>query len=147
ILEQGKVSKGTFYNYFSTKSQLILYIIQKVDEKVDEQQNMLLLEGSLYDKKIFYSQLRVKHSIYGTEKISELYNISLGENDEELRRYITESHYKELNWLAKRLIDVYGEEIEKSAMDLSTHFIGGLGYQFRYSDQINLNINSSDILD
>lgn len=147
ILEQAKVSKGTFYNYFSTKSQLILYIIKKVDEKVDEQQNMLLLDGSLYDKQLFYSQLRVKHSVYGTEKISELYNISLGENDEELQSYMKESHYKELNWLAKRLIDVYGKEIEKSAMDLSTHFIGGLGYQFRYSDQIKVNINSSDILD
>ncbi|QTD42641.1 TetR/AcrR family transcriptional regulator [Sporosarcina sp. Te-1] len=147
ILENSKVSKGTFYNYFSTKSQLILYIIQKVDTKVEEQQNMLLLEGNLYDKQIFYSQLRVKHSIYGTEKISELYNISLGENDEALQKYMAESHYKELNWLAKRLIEVYGNEIEDSAMDLSTHFIGGLGYQFRYSDQMKLNINNSDILD
>lgn len=147
ILENSKVSKGTFYNYFSTKSQLILYIIQKVDTKVEEQQNMLLLEGNLYDKQIFYSQLRVKHSIYGTEKISELYNISLGENDEALQKYMAESHYKELNWLAKRLIEVYGNEIEESAMDLSTHFIGGLGYQFRYSDQMRLNLNSSDILD
>lgn len=147
ILENSKISKGTFYNYFSTKSQLILYIIQKVDTKVEEQQNMLLLEGNLYDKQIFYSQLRVKHSIYGTEKISELYNISLGENDEALKKYMAESHYKELNWLAKRLIEVYGNEIEESAMDLSTHFIGGLGYQFRYSDQMKLNINNSDILD
>ncbi|KOP84104.1 TetR/AcrR family transcriptional regulator [Cytobacillus solani] len=147
ILEQSKVSKGTFYNYFSSKSQLILYIIQKVDAKVEEQQNMLLQEGNLYDKQIFYSQLRVKHSIYGTEKISELYNISLGENDEGLQKYMAESHYKELNWLAERLIEVYGNEIVESAMDLSTHFIGGLGYQFRYSDQMKLNINSSDILD
>ncbi|MGN7403218.1 TetR/AcrR family transcriptional regulator [Cytobacillus praedii] len=147
ILEQSKVSKGTFYNYFSSKSQLILYIIQKVDAKVEEQQNMLLLEGNLYDKQIFYSQLRVKHSIYGTEKISELYNISLGENDDGLQKYMAESHYKELNWLAERLIEVYGNEIVESAMDLSTHFIGGLGYQFRYSDQMKLNINSSDILD
>lgn len=147
ILEQSKVSKGTFYNYFSTKSQLILYIIQKVDEKVEEQQNMLLIEGQPNDKHIFYSQLRVKHSIYGTEKIAELYNISLGENDEELQKYMANSHYKELNWLANRLIEVYGNEIEESAMDLSTHFIGGLGYQFRYSDQMKLKLNSSDILD
>ncbi|QGG50935.1 TetR/AcrR family transcriptional regulator [Lysinibacillus pakistanensis] len=147
ILEQSKVSKGTFYNYFSTKSQLILYIIQKVDEKVEEQQNMLLIEGQPNDKHIFYSQLRVKHSIYGTEKIAELYNISLGENDEELQKYMANSHYKELNWLANRLIEVYGNEIEDSAMDLSTHFIGGLGYQFRYSDQMKLKLNSSDILD
>ncbi|MDD1370940.1 TetR/AcrR family transcriptional regulator, partial [Bacillus sp. MHSD17] len=146
ILEQSKVSKGTFYNYFSTKSQLILYIIQKVDEKVEEQQNMLLIEGQPNDKHIFYSQLRVKHSIYGTEKIAELYNISLGENDEELQKYMANSHYKELNWLANRLIGVYGNEIEESAMDLSTHFIGGLGYQFRYSDQMKLKLNSSDIL-
>lgn len=147
ILDQSRVSKGTFYNYFSTKSQLILCIIQEVDVKVEEQQNLLLLEGNPCDKQIFYSQLRVKHSIYGTEKISELYNISLGENDEALQKYMAESHYKELNWLAKRLIEVYGNEIEESAMDLSTHFIGGLGYQFRYSDQMNLNLNSSDILD
>lgn len=147
ILEQSKVSKGTFYNYFSTKSQLILYIIQKVDEKVEEQQNMLMNEGQPNDKQIFYSQLRVKHSIYGIEKIAELYNISLGENDEELQKYMAKSHYKELNWLADRLIEVYGNEIEDSAMDLSTHFIGGLGYQFRYSDQMKLKLNSSDILD
>ncbi|WP_313798990.1 TetR/AcrR family transcriptional regulator [Cytobacillus sp.] len=147
ILELSSVSKGTFYNYFSTKSQLILYIIQKVDSKVEEQQNLLLLEGNPNDKQIFYSQLRVKHSIYGNEKISELYNISLGENDEALQKYMAESHYKELNWLAERLIEVYGNEIEESAMDLSTHFIGGLGYQFRYSDQMKLNLNSSDILE
>ncbi|WP_313428302.1 TetR/AcrR family transcriptional regulator [Siminovitchia terrae] len=147
ILEHSKVSKGTFYNYFSTKSQLILHIIQKVDVKVEEQQNLLLLEGMPNDKQIFYSQLRVKHSIYGTEKIAELYNISLGENDEELQKYMAKSHYKELDWLATRLIEVYGNEIEDSAMDLSTHFIGGLGYQFRYSDQMKLDLNSSDILD
>ncbi|GIN96156.1 hypothetical protein J6TS1_20260 [Siminovitchia terrae] len=147
ILEHSKVSKGTFYNYFSTKSQLILHIIQKVDAKVEEQQNLLLLEGMPNDKQIFYSQLRVKHSIYGTEKIAELYNISLGENDEELQKYMAKSHYKELDWLATRLIEVYGNEIEDSAMDLSTHFIGGLGYQFRYSDQMKLDLNSSDILD
>ncbi|SOC24380.1 TetR family transcriptional regulator [Ureibacillus xyleni] len=147
ILEHSKVSKGTFYNYFSTKSQLILHIIQKVDEKVEEQQNMLLLDGLPNDKQIFYSQLRVKHSIYGTEKIAELYNISLGENDEQLQKYIVNSHYRELNWLANRLIEVYGNDIEESAMDLSTHFIGGLGYQFRYCDQMKLNVNSSDILD
>lgn len=147
ILEHSKVSKGTFYNYFSTKSQLILHIIQKVDAKVEEQQNLLLLEGMPNDKQIFYSQLRVKHSIYGTEKIAELYNISLGENDEELQKYMAKSHYKELDWLATRLIEVYGNEIEDSAMDLSTHFIGGLGYQFRYSVQMKLDLNSSDILD
>ncbi len=81
------------------------------------------------------------------KKIAELYNISLGENDEELQKYMANSHYKELNWLANRLIEVYGNEIEDSAMDLSTHFIGGLGYQFRYSDQMKLKLNSSDILD
>ncbi|MGG4264789.1 TetR/AcrR family transcriptional regulator [Peribacillus simplex] len=147
ILENSSVSKGTFYNYFSTKSQLILYIIQKVDAKVEEQQNQLLIEGNPYDKQTFFSQLRVKHSIYGTEKISELYNISLGENDEELQKYMAETHYKELNWLATRLIEVYGNELEESAMDLSTHFIGGLGYQFRYSDQMKLSLNSTDILE
>ncbi|MGD7050787.1 TetR/AcrR family transcriptional regulator [Rossellomorea marisflavi] len=147
ILDQARVSKGTFYNHFSTKSQLILYIIKKVDQRVEEQQNMLLTDGSLHDKQLFYSQLRVKHSLYGEEKISELYNISLGENDEELQRYIKNTHYKELNWLAQRLINVYGDEIEKNAMDISTHFIGGLGYQFRYSDQKNLNTNSTDILE
>ncbi len=53
ILEHSRVSKGTFYNYFSTKSQLILNIIQKVDAKVEEQQNLLLIEGNPYDKQIF----------------------------------------------------------------------------------------------
>lgn len=146
ILDHAKISKGTFYKYFSTKSQLILHIIQKVDAKVEEQQNMLLFEGQPHDKQLFYSQLRIKHSLYGIEKIAELYNISLGENDEELQKYMVNSHYKELNWLANRLIEVYGNEIAESAMDLSTHFIGGLGYQFRYSDQMKLNLNSTDIL-
>lgn len=147
ILEQSGVSKGTFYNHFPSKSQLIQCIIQEVDAKVEEQQSQLLLEGDPHSKQTFYSQLRVKHSIYSTERIAELYNISMAENDEVLRKYMADSHYKELNWLAKRLIEVYGIGIEVSAMDLSTHFIGGLGYQFRYSNQMNLDTNSSDILD
>jgi AcrR family transcriptional regulator len=147
ILEQSGVSKGTFYNHFPSKSQLIQCIIQEVDAKVEEQQSQLLLEGDPHSKQTFYSQLRVKHSIYSTERIAELYNISMAENDEVLRKYMADSHYKELNWLARRLIEVYGIGIEVSAMDLSTHFIGGLGYQFRYSNQMNLDTNSSDILD
>ncbi|MDQ7862502.1 hypothetical protein RCO48_20300 [Peribacillus frigoritolerans] len=126
---------------------MIQCIIQEVDAKVEEQQSQLLLEGDPHSKQTFYSQLRVKHSIYSTERIAELYNISMAENDEVLRKYMADSHYKELNWLAKRLIEVYGIGIEVSAMDLSTHFIGGLGYQFRYSNQMNLDTNSSDILD
>ncbi|MBT2619005.1 MULTISPECIES: TetR/AcrR family transcriptional regulator [unclassified Bacillus (in: firmicutes)] len=147
ILDQSGVSKGTFYNHFPSKSQLIQCIIQEVDAKVEEQQSQLLLEGDPHSKQTFYSQLRIKHSIYSTERIAELYNISMAENDEVLRKYMADSHYKELNWLAKRLIEVYGIGIEASAMDLSTHFIGGLGYQFRYSNQMKLDTNSSDILD
>lgn len=147
ILEQSGVSKGTFYNHFSSKSQLILYIIQEVDQKVEEQQNQLLIDGDIHNKHIFHNQLRVKHSIYSSEHILELYNISMAENDEKLREYMEESHYQELNWLAKRLVEVYGLEIEANAMDLATHFIGGLGYQFRYCNQMNLDVKSSDILD
>ncbi|MGE8206945.1 TetR/AcrR family transcriptional regulator [Heyndrickxia sp. NPDC080065] len=147
ILEQSGVSKGTFYNHFSSKSQLILYIIQEVDIKVEEQQNQMLIDGDIHSKHIFHNQLRVKHSIYSSENILELYNISMAENDEKLREYMEESHYKELNWLAKRLIEVYGFGLEANAMDLATHFIGGLGYQFRYCNQMNLDTKSSDILD
>lgn len=147
ILEESGVSKGTFYNHFSSKSQIILYIIQEVDIKVEEQQQRLIVDGDIHNKHIFHSQLRVKHSIYSAEKILELYNISMAENDEQLKKYMEESHYKELEWLAKRLIDVYGFEIEESAMDLATHFTGGLGYQFRYCNQMNLDTKSSDILD
>ncbi|MDQ0495355.1 TetR/AcrR family transcriptional regulator [Paenibacillus brasilensis] len=146
ILEKSGVSKGTFYNYFSSKPQLILNIIQNVDAKVEEQQKQLLAEGDPHSKEILYSQLGLKHAIYSRENILELYNISMAENDEALRKYIVTSHYKELNWLARRLIEVYGVEIEASAMDLSTHFIGGIGYQFRYSNQMSLDTNSSDIL-
>ncbi|WP_068501274.1 TetR/AcrR family transcriptional regulator [Paenibacillus kribbensis] len=146
ILEKSGVSKGTFYNYFSSKSQLILSIIQNVDGKVEEQQKQLLAEGDSHSKEILYSQLGLKHTIYSRENILELYNISMAENDEALRKYMETSHYKELNWLARRLIEVYGVAIEASAMDLSTHFIGGIGYQFRYSRQMNFNTNSSDIL-
>lgn len=147
ILEKSGVSKGTFYNHFSSKSQLILYIIQEVDVKIEEQQNQLLIDGDIHSKHIFHNQLRVKHTIYSSEKILELYTISMAENDEKLRQYMEESHYKELNWLAKRLIEVYGSEIEENAMDLATHFTGGLGYQFRYCNQMNLDTKSSDILD
>ncbi|GAA0414892.1 TetR family transcriptional regulator [Agaribacter marinus] len=147
ILKHSGVSKGTFYNHFSSKSQLILSIIQEVDAKVEEQQKQLLIEGNIHSKQTLYSQLRVKHALYSSENILDLYNIALAENDEKLSQYMQENHYNELNWLAKRLIDVYGMEIEANAMDIATHFTGGLGYQMRYSNQMNLNTNNSSILD
>ncbi|MEC0184762.1 TetR/AcrR family transcriptional regulator [Paenibacillus peoriae] len=146
ILEKSGVSKGTFYNYFSSKPQLILSIIQNVDAKVEEQKNQLLVEGDPHNKEILHSQLGLKYAIYSRENILELYNISMAENDEALRKYMATSHYEELNWLARRLIEVYGVEIEANAMDLSTHFIGGIGYQFRYSRRMNFDMNSSGIL-
>ncbi|WP_432363468.1 TetR/AcrR family transcriptional regulator [Sporosarcina sp. UB5] len=124
ILEDAKISKGTFYNYFTSKNECLMAILEDAHIESVIRRRELLVGRDKKDKDILASQILVRMQVSRELNLLPIYEAVFHSNDEELRTYVKTYHVNELKWLAGRLVDVYGEEAAPHSFDCSVMTIG-----------------------
>ncbi|WP_050615039.1 TetR/AcrR family transcriptional regulator [Bacillus testis] len=144
IIDASGISKGTFYNYFHSKKDLVLALLQHVNNEIAIERQFIAKTGSKKDKQLLKEQIAIKMRLFKKYRVFSLYEALVLENNADLKVLISDERVKEVAWLAHRFIDVYGPEINDYAFDLATAFIGSLHQQIRVAEMISLEKKSVD---
>ncbi len=133
ILEYSGISKGTFYNYFSSKNELLIAIFKNVFKQVEQGRNELLIGQDPSNIEIFIKQIEIQLKTHYENKLISLFEEVYFSKDEELKQYIKLGNLLSLNWLYERFTDLFGESKKPYLVDCAIMFTGILQHTLKYN--------------
>ncbi|MDQ0273259.1 TetR/AcrR family transcriptional regulator [Cytobacillus purgationiresistens] len=137
ILDYTGISKGTFYNYFSSKNELLIAIFKTTYKKMEIKRDELLIGKDPSTIDSFILQLEMQMMINRKNKLVTLFEEVIVSDDPELKQFIREGQIKQIQWLYSRFIDLFGEEKQPYLLDVSIMFLGILHQNVKYYSTIN----------
>ena len=119
IIIKCNISKGTFYNYFSSKNEfLIAYLRIAREEEMKRRTKLYTLKSPTEsDQDIFAKQIIVRLEVKREFTLRPIYEIAFHSEDPLLKSFIEARYMEELTWLAQRLVQLYGEKSIPYATD------------------------------
>ena len=144
ILDGSGISKGTFYNYFPSKSALFMEIFRSYYKRIQKQREELLIGQDLADPEIFIRQLEIHVHLNRQSKLLLLIEQVQGSNDEELKMFMDKVQLLTIRWLYSRFLNLFGEAYKPYLLDHAILFYGMLVMTHHFINRANL-AGSSDI--
>lgn len=132
ILDESGISKGTFYNYFQSKGELLIAIFKSIHNDLEKDRNNLLIGQDRSDIEIFIKQIELQMYFKKKNKLFSLFEEVFVSNDADLKQFIKQAQLMQLGWYYNRLIDIFGEERKPYLLDCTIMFLGLLHYNFQY---------------
>lgn len=124
IVNEADMAKGSFYNYFDSKDELITtlyhYYFGQIQHQMDEaKQDAVNPRDSLERQlEIFFNFLLSNKSLI----IMLLQDqVPIHEDFEE---FVRKSRQQNFNWVSSNILEIYGEEIEPYLIDATILFMG-----------------------
>ncbi|MGE7624457.1 TetR/AcrR family transcriptional regulator [Viridibacillus sp. NPDC096237] len=117
ILDESHISKGTFYNYFSSKNECLIAILAKGREEADVRKHEMLIGQDPKDKDLLAKQIAVLMQVNRDQNLIPIFESIFHSGDPELKKVMMRFHLNELNWLSMRIVDVYGEASKPHCYD------------------------------
>ncbi|ARD48697.1 hypothetical protein SporoP37_11405 [Sporosarcina sp. P37] len=124
ILNAAQISKGTFYNYFSSKNECLMAILRDAHYASYLRRNELAIGKDLADPVLLTKQIEIRLTMNREQNLLSLFETVIHSPDDELRLFVKQMYFRELVWLAKRLTDVYGEEVKPYSYDCASLVFG-----------------------
>ncbi|WOV84563.1 TetR/AcrR family transcriptional regulator [Sporosarcina jeotgali] len=124
ILTAAGISKGTFYNYFTSKNECLLAILEMANEESITRRRKLLLGQDRTDKTIFAMQIVTRAHVDRERNLLPIYEAVFFSNDKEMRSFVKKQYLSEISWLSGRLLEVYGPESEPYNADGAVMLVG-----------------------
>jgi AcrR family transcriptional regulator len=132
IVEASEISKGTFYNYFTSKEELAIVIFkqeysvlyQKLDREMGDQTR------ELKDNFATCVELLINFHM----KNAEILNITFSQAmiDDDFNQFLTGVRLRSLEWIKNQILLVYGEDTRPYVNDL-TMLITGMMFMFVFA--------------
>lgn len=124
ILDEAQISKGTFYNYFSSKNECLLAILDRAKNEVSIRRRELLIGQKVSNKEILSKQILVRMQVTREYNLLPIFESTVHSDDTDLKTFVKQQHFSELSWLANRLIDIYGENSSPYVSDCAVFLLG-----------------------
>lgn len=124
ILEGSCISKGTFYNYFSSKNECLMAIVEHARNEAFVRRRELLMGRDLSEKNILAEQILVRIHVNREQNLLPIYESVFHSGDNDLRTFIKTMFLAEFSWLTERFVDVYGKEVAPYAADCAVMMFG-----------------------
>ncbi|WP_248560861.1 TetR/AcrR family transcriptional regulator [Niallia sp. NCCP-28] len=137
ILENSGISKGTFYNYFTSKNELLISIFKSIYSEIEEKRKKLLRGEDKRNIDIFIKQIELLIKTNDQYKIISLFEEILFTNDEELKEFLKLRRIQELHWVHSRLYDICDPESKPYLLDCAIMMTGILHNLFYFSSLEN----------
>jgi AcrR family transcriptional regulator len=132
ILESSGISKGTFYNYFTSKGELLIAIFKNLQLEIEKEKNIILIGHSPSDIEIFIKQLTVDIRHNRKNKLFFLFNEVFISKEPELIQFLQKFEFLQVQWLFNRLVDLFGKEKKTFLFDCTILFKGMLQQSSRF---------------
>lgn len=124
IIEKANISKGTFYNYFSSKNDCIAEILESLRYDASQQRIAIQVGKDEKDRNVFIEQIAIIIRLNEERSLHSLFEAILASNEKELKKLVLKHRVIELEWLSNRLIEIIGEEIRDFALEGTILFYG-----------------------
>jgi len=128
IIEKANISKGTFYNYFSSKNDCIADILEFLRYDASQQRIAIQIGKDTKDRDVFIEQISILLRLNEERNVQPLFEAILSSNETDLKKLVMQHRVFEMEWLTNRFIEVLGEEIRDYAFEGSVLFYGMLQY-------------------
>lgn len=126
IIEKSNISKGTFYNYFSSKNDCIADILEITRYDATQQRIALQIGKDAKDRDVLVDQIAIVLKMNQERNLQGLFEAILSTNETELKKLVLQHRVYEFDWLTNRLIEVMGEDIREYAFEGVVLFYGML---------------------
>ncbi len=137
ILDYSGISKGTFYNYFSSKSELLIALFKSIYKQLDKDTNEMLIGQDASDIGILIKQIELHLKTSRANKLLFLFEEVMVSNDPDLKEYLKQNHLRNVSWIYSRFVDIFGEEKKPYLLDCSIMFIGMLQQHLKFNAMVN----------
>ncbi len=117
ILDEAGISKGTFYNYFTSKTECLIAIMESVGSEIRRKRMEAAAGKPVDDPAVLADQLCVRIQMNREKNLFSLYESIFYSQDNELKDFAKNSYRKELDWITSRIIDIYGAKAAPYALD------------------------------
>lgn len=124
ILDSSDISKGTFYNYFTSKNECLIAILEYGHDEVLIRRRELLSGENPTDKSILIKQISTRFLVTDEHNLLPILQTVFYSDDPELKALVRNQHLEDLSWLSHRLIDIYGPDIKPYASDCAVMIHG-----------------------
>jgi len=124
IIERARISKGTFYNYFSSKNECVGALLEQLRYEAGLHRNELLVGKDPKDLDVLIDQIAILSELNQKRGMAAVFEEIFYSGDKELKKLVLHYRISELKWLSERLVDVYGEELRPHALEGSVIFYG-----------------------
>lgn len=124
IIQKAGISKGTFYNYFSSKMECIEEILEHARYEATLMRSELMVGKDAEDLDVLIEQVCVMSQINRQLGINLLFEEMLHSGEHEVKNIVIRHRLSELNWFSKRLVEVFGEPLRPHAFEAAVLFYG-----------------------
>ncbi|MDX8047700.1 TetR/AcrR family transcriptional regulator [Gracilibacillus sp. S3-1-1] len=147
IIDKATISKGTFYNYFSSKNDCIADILEDIRYDASQQRVSMQIGKDPQDREVLIEQITILMKLNEEKNLRILFENILTADQPELKKLVIHHRLVEAEWLANRLIDVFGEDIREYATEAVILFFGMLQYMLFTLDLTNSHYSLHDLID
>lgn len=145
IIERAGISKGTFYNYFSSKNDCVSAVLEKLRYEARMKRSELQIGKDPSDIHILIEQIAMISQTSQKYGLSALFEEILHSSDKEMKQYVMYHRIIEIGWLADRLVEVYGEKLRRSAFEAAVIFMGIQQHLLFTAKNINQTLDPKDV--
>ncbi|AQU78642.1 MULTISPECIES: TetR/AcrR family transcriptional regulator [Planococcus] len=117
ILDDAGVSKGTFYNYFGSKSECLMAIMESIGSEIRQQRLAAALGMLTNDPEVLAEQLSIRIKLNLEKNLFSLYESIFYSQDPELKAFSIKQYTLEMEWISSRIVDVFGKEAAPYALE------------------------------
>ncbi|SOB98599.1 TetR family transcriptional regulator [Ureibacillus xyleni] len=124
IITAANISKGTFYNHFSSKNECLISILEETREETISQRAEVAINKEPSNKDVLVKQIALLAYIHRKRNLAQIFESLSANTNKELKKVLEKHLILELNWLAGRLVDIYGEKIKNISFECAVQAMG-----------------------
>ncbi|WDF02213.1 TetR/AcrR family transcriptional regulator [Shouchella hunanensis] len=124
IVKAASISKGTFYNYFTSKNDCVAEILEDLRYEASQRRIAAQIGKARNDRTIFIEQIAIFIKLQEEKHLYRLFEAILHSNEADLKKLVLKHRVHDMEWLTQRLIEVRGESVRPYAFEGVVLFTG-----------------------
>ncbi|MEK4253926.1 TetR/AcrR family transcriptional regulator [Ureibacillus sp. FSL K6-2830] len=121
IIEAANISKGTFYNHFTSKNECLIAILEESREELVNARYQIASNKDTSDINLLINQIAMGFHLSRKQNFNEIFSTTFDSNDKDIKEIIEKHMVIEIDWLANRFVDIYGEKIRPISYECAIH--------------------------